>query len=112
MTEPRIKTSLWISAQIRVCDIAFIPAVVSRRGDSDAGQVLLRRNLQIGTCEIFARTTTLDGNPAWRRASGHEPVDDSAAAELIAREAGFDPDLWVLELDDPDRRYELDAPVI
>lgn len=112
MTEPRLKTSLWISAQIRVCDIAFIPAVVARRGDSDAGQVLVRRNLHIGACEIFARTTTLDGTPAWRRAGGDTPLDDPTAAELIDREAGFDPDLWVLEIDDPDRRYELDAPLI
>ena len=112
MSEPRLKTGLWISAQIRMCDIDFIPAVISRRGDGDAGQVLIKRNLRDGTCILFARATTLEGGPAWRQATGPDPVDEPAAAEVIAREANFDPDLWVLEIDDPDGRYTLDAPVI
>lgn len=112
MTEPRLKTEIWIKAQIRLCDIAFIPAVIGRRGDSDAGQVLIRRDLRHGTCELFARTRTADGAPAWRRLGGPEPIAQSTADELVARESGFDPDLWVLEVDDPERRYELDAPLV
>ncbi len=112
MTEPRLKTGLWISAQIRLCDISFIPAVVARRGDGDAGQVMIKRNLLNGTFEVFARTTDLDGARAWRRATGPEPVDGDAADAVIAREANFDPDLWVLEIEDRDGKYELDAPVI
>jgi hypothetical protein len=112
MTEPRLKTSLWISAQIRLCDIAFIPAVVARRGDSDAGQVMILRNLLDGTFELFARATDLDGRQVWRRVSGPEPIDYESANRLIAREAEFDPDIWVLEIEDRDGKYELDAPVI
>lgn len=112
MTEPRLKTSLWISAQIRLCDLSFMPAVVARRGDSDAGQVMVLRNLLDGTFELFARTTDLDGGSAWRCASGPDPVDYETASKLIAREADFDPDIWVLEIEDRDRKYELDAPVI
>tara|TARA_R110000868_G_scaffold175281_2_gene412238 strand:- start:12399 stop:12737 length:339 start_codon:yes stop_codon:yes gene_type:complete len=112
MTEPRLKTGLWISAQIRLCDMAFMPAVVARRGDSDAGQVMILRDLLDGTFELFARTRDPDGNPAWRRVSGPDPVDYAAANDLIASEAGFDPDIWVLEIEDRDRKYELDAPVI
>tara|TARA_R110002110_G_scaffold7200_9_gene36528 strand:+ start:708 stop:1046 length:339 start_codon:yes stop_codon:yes gene_type:complete len=112
MTEPRLKTSLWISAQIRLCDLSFTPAVVARRGDSDAGQVMVLRNLLDGTFELFARTTDMDGAPAWRRASGPDPVDYEAASKLIAREAEFDPDIWVLEVEDRDGKYELDAPLV
>ena len=112
MTEPRLKTNLWISAQIRLCDIGFMPAVVARRGDSDAGQVMILRNLLDGTFELFARTTDLDGNRVWRCASGPDPVEYGAAQKLIDREAEFDPDIWVLEIEDRDRKYELDAAVI
>ena len=112
MPEPRLKTDIWIRAQIRLCDIAFIPAVVARRGDSDAGQVMVKRNRLDGTFEVFARTTTLDGGRGWRRATGPDPVDEDAARAVIDREAGFDPDLWVLEIEDPDGKYELDGPVI
>lgn len=112
MIEPRLKTNLWIGAQIRLCDIAFIPAVVARRGDSDAGQVIILRNLLDGTFEVFARTTDLDGGRVWRRASGPDPVAYEAAQKLIDREAEFDPDIWVLEIEDRDGKYEFDAPVI
>jgi len=32
-----LTTGLWVSAQVRLCDRAFIPATVVRRGDPDAG---------------------------------------------------------------------------
>ena len=112
MTEPRLKTDFWIQAQVRLCDLAFIPAAIARRGDSDAGQVLIRRDRRDGTCELYARTVSLDGKPAWRRTTGPEPVDYATADGLIAREAGFHPDLWVLDIEDPPGRYAFDAPVI
>ncbi|MEK9644439.1 MAG: DUF1491 family protein [Alphaproteobacteria bacterium] len=112
MTEPRLKTGLWISAQVRLCDLNLIPAVIARRGDADSGQVLIRRNLLNGTSIVFARTSALEGATAWRRATGPDPVDDADAVAVIDREAGFDPDVWVLEIEDPDGRYELDAPEI
>ncbi|MEX2454125.1 MAG: DUF1491 family protein [Rhodospirillaceae bacterium] len=112
MSEARLKTDFWIGAQIRLCDLAFIPAVVARRGDSDAGQVLIRRDRRDGTCELFARTRTLDGATAWRRMTGPEPVAHPVADEMVAREAKFDPDLWVLEIEDPGDRYRFDAPVV
>ena len=59
MTEARLKTDLWIRAQIRLCDIKFIPAVIARRGDSDAGLVMIKRNRLDGTFEVYARTTAL-----------------------------------------------------
>ena len=112
MTEPRLKTEVWVRAQIRVCDLNFIPAVVTRRGDSDAGQVLINLNRLDGTFEVFARTSTLDGKPAWRTATGSGLVDAEAARVVIEREAKFDPDIWVLEIEDGEGKYQLDGPVI
>ena len=42
MEEPRVKASIWISAQIRRCSQMALPAVVRRRGDPDAGSILIR----------------------------------------------------------------------
>ena len=112
MTEPRLKTDLWIRAQIRLCDTLFIPAVIARRGDSDAGQVMIKRNLLDGRFYVFARTVTLEGEFAWRRATGPTPVDEDAANDLIDREVKFDPDVWVLEIEDPKEKYKFDGPII
>ncbi len=110
MTVPRLKTSLWVAAQVRQCDKAFIPVVVARRGDPDSGQVLIKRNRLNGTFEVFARTLTLEGDPAWRCAAG--PGNESDADRFIDSETRFDPDLWVLEIEDPTAQYTHDAPVI
>lgn len=112
MTGPRLKTDFWIRAQIRACDINFLPAVISRRGDGDAGQVLIKCNRLNGRFEVFARTSTIDGAPAWRRVTGANPVDEEEARMVIEREVNFDPDIWVLEIEDRDEKYELDGPVI
>jgi hypothetical protein len=112
MTEPRLKTEIWVKAQIRQCDVAFIPAMVVRRGDADAGQVLIKRNRLDGTFEVFARTVAPDGGAGWRRITGPEPVDEAAARSVIDRETGFDPDLWVLEIEDSGGKYELDGPLV
>ena len=108
--EPRLKTALWVSAQVRMCDAAFIPAAVARRGDPDSGQVLIKRNLLDGRFEVFARSLTIDGAPAWRRACG--PEDEPEVDRVIAREAEFDPDLWILEIEDSHSRYAFDAPIV
>lgn len=39
MDEPRLKSEIWIKAQLRLCNQAFLPVVVARRGDRDAGQI-------------------------------------------------------------------------
>jgi len=37
MSEPRLKSEIWVKAQLRLCDVTFLPCVVARRGDADAG---------------------------------------------------------------------------
>lgn len=112
MTEPRIKTRVWIAAQVRLCDIVQVPVAVVRRGDADSGQVVIKRNRLDGTFEVFVRTIALSGAAAWRCATGAEPADEEAADRVIGRESDIDPDIWVLEIEDPAGRYEFDAPVV
>jgi len=52
------------------------------------------------------------GGAGWRRITGPEPVAADAAQAAIDRELGFDPDIWVLEIEDPDGRYTFDGPVV
>ena len=100
MTEARLKTDLWIRAQIRLCDIKFIPAVIARRGDSDAGLVMIKRNRLDGPLKFMpAQRHWMVCRPGWR-ATGPDPVREDAARAVIDREAGFDPDIWVLEIED------------
>jgi len=112
VTEPRLRTTLWVSAQVRRCNIASIPIVVARHGDNDAGLVIVKLDRLDETCGVVARTTNLDGNIVWRSISGGSPVSNMQAEIIIEREVGFDPDVWVLVVEDPDGKFELDAPLV
>ena len=46
------------------------------------------------------------------RSIGDNPVQESEADAYIERQLKFDPDIWVLEIEDSDCRYELDGEVI
>ena len=67
-----LNTGLWVSAQVRLCDRAFIPATVVRRGDPDAGTVLVKLNrfeagVTVYTDTFIARTPRGAGHFAPKR---------------------------------------------
>ena len=53
-----LNTGLWVSAQVRICDRAFIPATIVRRGDPDAGTVLLKLNRFEEGVTVFTQAST------------------------------------------------------
>ena len=111
MSEPSLKAGLWVKAQIRLCDIHARPAIVARHGDDDAGVVYLKLVRRDG-CEVLVQARDMDGQRAWRRPLGDGPVAEPEADDYLRRQADYDPDLWVLEIEDPAGDYELDAPLL
>lgn len=112
MTEPRIRTALWVQAQLRVCDLSNVPFVVRRRGDPDAGAVVLL--LVRGPSDVVVLSQTRDdqGRPAWMRSLGAERTDEAKAEEFIARTVKRDPDVWVIEIEDYRGEYKPDGPIL
>ncbi len=108
---PRLKTALWVQAQVRRCDLELIPVVVARRGDPDAGSVLLKLLRRGGCCLVLRRITRLDGGMGWMVGGGGGEIPESEADEYARQEIEFDRDLWVVEIEDFDERYELDGPI-
>ncbi len=102
----RLKTELWVKAQIRRCDIEMIPAVVARRGDPDGGAVYLRLDRHAAGCVLLSRTYGPDGERIWHGPLGDAPLEPARVDAYLEKQASFDPDFWVLEVDDPDGRYE------
>jgi len=112
MAEPALKANIWVKAQIRICDANFIPVIVARRGDPDAGTVLLKLNRMTEGVEVFSQVRTAGGERAWMRGTGDDLVDEQQADAYIDKRLNFDPDIWVLEIEDPDRRYQIEGKVI
>jgi hypothetical protein len=61
---------------------------------------------------VYAGATAPDGEPAWLRALGDKAVPEKDADAYLARQATYDPDLWVLEIEDPKGAFVLDDPVL
>ena len=104
----RLTAEIWVSAYLTRLRLADIPAFVVARGDGTAGAVLVKQNRLDGTARVFQRSFDLmTGARTWIvLAEGDEAETDAA----IARQRGFDPDLWVIEVEDRDGRHLLDEP--
>lgn len=111
MIEPRLKAGLWVQAALRLADIAGRPGVVLRRGDPDAGGivVVLRDRDRL---TVLSQVRAGEGEAAWMRATGEAPVDQAAADSYIERQVRRDPDLWVVEFEAPDLLPPFEARLV
>jgi len=111
MAEPRLKAGLWVGLVLRMADRAGRNGVVLRRGDADAGGILVVLRGRDGLV-VLSQLRTAEGAAAWMRATGVSPVDQAAADAYIARQVRFDPDIWVLEFDAPDLIPPFEAKLV
>lgn len=102
----RLTSDFWVHAYLTRLRLAGIPAFVVAHGDDTAGAVLVKLNSLDGRAKAFQRSFDLAADArVWVvLAEGAEPDVDSA----IARQRGFDPDLWVIEVEDRAGRHLLE----
>jgi hypothetical protein len=108
----RLKSEIWVQAQVRICGIRNLPVYVMRKGDADAGAIFLKLSKLDGTCRIYSQTRAATGELAWSAAGGGETMAEADADAYIERQASFDPDIWVVEIEDPKGLYQLDAEIL
>lgn len=112
MVASKIKAGIWVQAQIRLCDINFIPLMVRHKGDPDSGAILLKIDKGEAGCSVLSQVRDVDGNPGWMYGGGGELIEQKEAEAYIQRQIKRDPDLWVLEIEDQKGRYELDGNIV
>lgn len=102
----RLTARFWVDAYIARLRFMDIPCFVTAHGDDTGGAVLVKLNTLDGTARLFQRSFDLEtGQRVWAEltAGPEADVDDS-----IVRQRTFDPDLWVLEVEDRAGRHLLD----
>ena len=78
------------------------------RGDATAGAVLVKLNTLDGQATLYQRSVDLmTGERQWITLTEGDDADVDAA---ITRQRSFDPDLWVIEVEDRQGRHLLDEP--
>jgi hypothetical protein len=105
---PRLTSEVWVSAYLTRLRLVEIPAFVVRKGDATAGSVVVKINTLDGQARAFQRQFDLmSGERTWVILSeGPEPDVDAS----LSKQSSFDPDLWVIEVEDKQGRHLLDDP--
>ena len=102
----RLTARFWVDAYLARLAVFDIPAFVVAHGDDTGGAVLVKLATLDGRAVLFQRSFDLmTGDRRWvELTSGDEVEVDQAAA----RQRGFDPDLWIIEVEDRQGRHLLD----
>ena len=100
----RVTSSFFVSALVRRCNAAGIPAMVEKRGAGEAGAIFVIVDRLDGEADLYAPAAqaALDEGQSgeryfqciWARVTG------AAIAEHLEKEKKFDPDLWVVAIED------------
>ena len=103
----RITSELFVSALIRRVFANGGFAAVERKGAAEAGTIFIRQRFRDGSETLYAPAPQVffhdEGKPRDRQFELRlDKVEASTVDELIAREARFDSDLWVVELEQDD----------
>jgi len=108
----RLKSKLWVQAHLRRCNGAGLPAMLLQRGNDDAGSIFIKSNLLDGTAIIYGAAPggAHDENGArrWSRPLGLKPLSETEVDAYLMRQRTYDPDFWVIEIEDSQGRVLLD----
>lgn len=99
----RLRSDFWVSAHLRRAAGEGVDAVLRRRGSPEAGAIFVSVDRLDGTADLYGPAPqSLIGEDNGDRLfgavlAGKSPLDVEAR---MAREVGFDPDLWWIAIDD------------
>jgi len=113
----RLKSSIWVAAYMRRCQVEGLFAAVRRHGADEAGAIFVKVNRLDGTADLYGPAPQAafdESRPADRAFSlclKERPAPEADVEAFLAREMRFDPDVWIVETEDREGRHFLDHVV-
>jgi hypothetical protein len=108
----RLKTEIWVKAYLRVRSAESVSAMLVRHGDDDAGAVFVKVATLDGRASLYGPAPSgFEPTGADRRWTPHLAKASTTEAEVDAyleRQIDYDPDLWIIEIEDRAGRHFLD----
>ena len=115
----RLKSGIWVSAYLRRCNVEGVFAAVRRRGAEEAGAIFIKVSRLDGTATLYGpapQSAFDEAQPADRFFTavlgGATPVPDADVEARLTREIRYDPDVWIVEIEDRAGRSFLDTVVL
>jgi hypothetical protein len=106
----RLKSAIYVQALIRRCEAQGAAAYLVRRGAEEAGAVFLKLNRLDGNFTVFSPARRGEER-IWIRPLG-ESADEARVADYLAKQIRFDPDIWIVEIEDRAGRAFVDEPIV
>jgi hypothetical protein len=102
-----LKTDIWVSALIARAHAAGASAYVVKKGDMDAGSVILKISALNSYSKLFVPSRNLSGEVVFtnfqpKPINGSDGLQSSEIAidDYIQKRVSQDRDLWVIEIED------------
>ncbi len=109
----RLRSDFWVSAWLRRCAGENLPAALRKRGAAEAGAIFVKVDRLDGTAALYGPAPASETSEAgverlWTRLHREPFIASVLAEERLRREKGFDPDIWIVEIEDRQGRSFLD----
>jgi hypothetical protein len=108
---PRLKAGIFVRALIRRVQVAGASAFVLRSGAEEAGAVIIKIAKLDGTVLVLNQARNAKGDLVWARPLT-DWVSEIRANEWCDKQVKFDPDLWIVEIEDREGRAFVDEPIL
>jgi hypothetical protein len=101
----RLRSDIFVSALIRRAEIEGAGAVLRRRGAPEAGAIFVKIDRLDGSAALLGPAPQSEAPPPgvdrlFARLHHEEWVASGEAEARLSREIAFDPDLWIVEIED------------
>jgi hypothetical protein len=111
----RLRSDIWVAAYIRRCGVDGASAVLRRRGAAEAGAIFVKVDRLDGRGALYGpapQSLAANLDPGverlFKRVHELEWTNSDALDERLDREIRFDPDLWIVEVEDREGRIRID----
>ena len=108
---PRLKAGLFVRAVIRRAEVAGAQAFVVKKGIEESGAVFLKLNRLDGHVLVLSQARRGEGDLVWAKPLG-DWSDEDRARVYLDKQMKFDPDLWIVEIEDRAGRAFVDEPIV
>jgi hypothetical protein len=108
-----LRADIWVAAYVRRCFVEGAFAALRRRGAAEAGAIFIKLDRLDGTAALFGPAPQTETGERgidrlWSRMHAAEWIDSAEIERRLAREISFDPDIWIIEVEDRQGRSFLD----
>jgi hypothetical protein len=109
----RLRSDIFAAALIRRAEAQGAVAMLRRRGAAEAGALFIKLDRLDGRAAVFGPAPQSEALPdgvdrLFSKVHADEFVDPAEAEARLKREIIFDPDLWIVEIEDRDGRVFVD----